>query len=128
MPKRTLPKWAAPGALYVLAIAAGVLLSKPAAIVLAVLATVVLLLVVAGTTDAQRLIPSLGRLPLVPDHRPADAWAKTRRSAKPRRVPSDQRETREGIAYLLERSVDGVNEGLDAADAAGRFLKPEDDE
>jgi hypothetical protein len=66
--KKTLPRGAAPGALYVLAVAAGILLSKPLAIVLAVLATLVLLLVVAGLQAAQRHFPDLGRLPLVEDH------------------------------------------------------------
>lgn len=52
-----------------LAVAAGVLLSKPLAIVLAVLATAVLALVIAGTQVVQRRFPDLGRLPLVNDHR-----------------------------------------------------------
>jgi hypothetical protein len=69
MPKKTLPRATAPGALYVLAVAAGVLLSKPLAIVLAALATVVLALVLAGTQVLQRRLPDLGRLPFVDDHR-----------------------------------------------------------
>jgi hypothetical protein len=69
MSKVTLPTIAAPGALYVLAVAAGVLLSKPIAVALAVLATVVLVLVVAGYESVQRHLPDLGRLPLVKDHR-----------------------------------------------------------
>lgn len=68
MHKRTLPPIAAPGALYVLAIAIGVLLSKPVAAVLAVFATVVLVLVIAGYERVQRHLPDLGRLPLVVDH------------------------------------------------------------
>lgn len=68
VPKKTLPQAAVSGALYVLAIAMGDLLSKQAAIVLAVLATFVLLLFVAGTTWVQRRVPDLGRLPLVTDH------------------------------------------------------------
>jgi hypothetical protein len=66
--KKTLPQGAASGALYVLAVAAGVLLSKPVAAVLAILATLVLLLTVAGTRAVQRHLPDLGRLPLVEDH------------------------------------------------------------
>jgi hypothetical protein len=67
--KKTLPQGAASGALYVLAVAAGVLLSKPVAVVLATLATLVLLLTVAGTRAVQRHLSILGRLPLVEDHR-----------------------------------------------------------
>jgi hypothetical protein len=66
--KRTLPPIAASGALYVLALATGVLLSKPLALVLFILATVLLLLVVAGYERVQRHLPDLGRLPLVVDH------------------------------------------------------------
>lgn len=65
----TLPSIAGPAALYVLAVAVGVLLSKPLAWVLAGLATVVLLLVVAGYERVQRHLPDLGRLPLVRDRR-----------------------------------------------------------
>lgn len=65
----TLPSIAASGALYVLAVAAGVLLDKPVALVLAALATVVLLLIVAGYESVQRHLPDLGRLPLVKDHK-----------------------------------------------------------
>jgi hypothetical protein len=63
------PRGAAPAALYVLAIATGVILSEPLAIVLAILATAVLALVVAGAQTVQRRFPDLGRLPLVQDHR-----------------------------------------------------------
>lgn len=69
MSKTTLPPIAASGALYVLAVAAGVLLSKPLAWALAGLATVVLLLVFAGYERVQRHLPDLGRLPLVRDHK-----------------------------------------------------------
>jgi hypothetical protein len=69
MSKRTLPRGATSGALYVLAVAAGVLLSKPLAIALAIVATCVLALVIAGTQIVQRRFPDLGRLPLVDDHR-----------------------------------------------------------
>jgi hypothetical protein len=66
--KTTLPAIAAPAALYLLAVAAGVLLSKPLAWALAAVATVVLFLVVAGYERVQRHLPDLGRLPLVKDH------------------------------------------------------------
>ena len=69
MSKTTLPPIAASGALYVLAVAAGVLLSKPLAWALAGLATLVLFLVVVGYERVQRHLPDLGRLPLVKDHK-----------------------------------------------------------
>jgi hypothetical protein len=68
MPKKTLPPIGVSGALYVLAIAAGDLLSKPVAAILAVAATIVLLLAVAGYERVQRHLPDLGRLPFVVDH------------------------------------------------------------
>lgn len=69
MSKKTLPPIFASAALYVLAVASGVLLSKPVAAVLAVVATVGLLLVGAGYERVQRHLPDLGRLPFVVDYR-----------------------------------------------------------
>src|ERR1700721_1735452 len=67
MPKRTLPRIAAPVGLYMLAIGSGVLLSKPLAWCLVVLATVMLLLVGASYERAQRHLPDLGGLPFAVD-------------------------------------------------------------
>lgn len=86
--KTTLPSIAGPAALYVLAVAVGVLLSKPVALVLAGLATLVLFLVVAGYEHVQRHLPDLGRLPLVKDHKIYEHVA-ARVAAKGQATPPD---------------------------------------
>lgn len=66
--KRHLPTGVRPAAVFVLAAAAGVLLSEVLAWILGAIALVVLALDVAGTRQLQEYVPALGRLPWVRDH------------------------------------------------------------
>lgn len=70
MAKKHLPGETALGVgTYLLAIAAALLLSHVLAIVLAVIATLLIIVGLAGSERVQRQAPILGKLPLVEDHR-----------------------------------------------------------
>lgn len=97
--KRVLPKAAAKGAAYALAIVVGVLISPTVAIVVACLCLVVIGLDAAGSEVAQKYVPWLGRLPLVHDH--DLQW----QPAKPRSVIDRQAALRESVEQRPQSSA-----------------------
>ena len=113
MPKRTIPRWLASGAVIVAELLFGDLVSKPIALILLIPTAIVLFAVAAGTETVQRALPDAGRLPFVRDHR---LYELVRRDVAP---ANDLR----GAAIDLRGDLDMLRRRIADAVTAGRYWR-----